>query len=252
MDVHQHLPRDSQPCCRADERRPSGCQPYAEGRRRESGRARRLRRVWPRRRRRRSFRKTASPPRRAPRRVPSPRRGRLRGRPGRSCGSESAGGSRAAARRAAGRPGRRSRLRAGCRRRRRSRPTLRSALASRQSPRRAPAPLRRSATRATVSRGPTRMRTSLAPVRSASQRAAMRVPLPDSSAVRAVRVPDHDLGFVVRRRHDLDDAVGIPHLGPYALRRQSGLVSEQVDVPVRVPLRESHPRPRPRASPPRP
>ena len=68
-----------------------------------------------------------------------------------------------------------------------------------------------------------------------------------STAVRrrAVGVPDHDVCLSVRHRDDLDDAVGVTHLGAHALRRQAALVSEQVDVPVRVPLRESHPPPRP-------
>jgi hypothetical protein len=69
---------------------------------------------------------------------------------------------------------------------------------------------------------------------------------------RAVGVPDHDVGAIGRRGDNLDDAVGVAHRRSHALRGQADVVSEQVDVPVRVPLRESHPRPRPRASPPRP
>ena len=65
--------------------------------------------------------------------------------------------------------------------------------------------------RACTSRGPTRTVTSSAPVRSASQRAAMRVPLPDISA----REPS---GFQIAissqsspRPEDLEDAVGVAH-----------------------------------------
>ena len=68
--------------------------------------------------------------------------------------------------------------------------------------------------------------------------------VPGQLGRRAVGIPDHDIGLGLRGGDNLDDAVGVPDLDAHALRTQPALVSEQVDVPVRVPLRESHPRPR--------
>ena len=153
------------------------------GRRRESGRARRPRREWPRRRRRRSSRTTASPPRRAPRRGPSSRPGR-RSRATwtfvrfgkRSCVSSS-GPIRGSS---SGSP-----ITTACGLPTSTTMTSSPAICSGSATVTAPSSCSTSPflTRATVSRGPTRMRTSAAPVRSASQRAAMRVPFPESSAV---------------------------------------------------------------------
>ena len=62
----------------------------------------------------------------------------------------------------------------------------------------------------------------------------MRVPFPDSSAVEPSGFQITTSASSSAAGH-LDDAVGVAHLGAHAVRRQPALVSEQVDVPVRVP-----------------
>ena len=138
-------------------------------------------------RRRPTSRTPWSPPPRAPRRGRSGRDARRHGRAERSCGLETAGASRSAGRGGGGRRG--SGRRAGPRREG-SRPTP-SSPRSRRSDSGAPtltSPMSVSASRAlsiraTTSRPPASIFTCVAPVSDASQRAAMRTPLPDISAV---------------------------------------------------------------------
>ena len=48
---------------------------------------------------------------------------------------------------------------------------------------------------------------------------------------------------------DLEDAVGVAHLGTDAVRRQRPVISDEVDVPLRLPARRSHRRPPPQTDP---
>ena len=170
----------------------------------------------PPRRRPRSSRRRSSPPRRAPRRARSPRAGRRRGRAGRSSAPGSARASRSAGRAGAGRPARRSRRTTAC-----GLPTETGGqldpLAAELDRLRlaAPRPSRRPSRRCrrrerspgTRGRRPRSSRATAA-ARSREPGAAIRLPLPENSATRAVGVPDHDLGRAPVGRDDLEHAVG--------------------------------------------
>ena len=69
--------------------------------------------------------------------------------------------------------------------------------------------------------------------------------VPGELGGRAVGVPDHDLRRRAVDGHDLQDPVRIADLAANELRRQPSRLREQVDVPVGVPARRSHRRPRP-------
>ena len=94
-----------------------------------------------------------------------------------------------------------------------------------------------SSMRATTSRSPTRTRTVPAPVRSASQRAAMRVPFPDSSAL-------EPSGFQIRSSSSFwpaERTSRMPSCWPTQLtdpvRCQAGVLDEQVHVSEGIPPR---------------
>ncbi len=57
--------------------------------------------------------------------------------------------------------------------------------------------------------------------------------------LRAVGVPDHELEPVLPARSDLEDPVGVADFCAHGLGRER-LLSDEVDVPLRLPARRSH------------
>ena len=65
--------------------------------------------------------------------------------------------------------------------------------------------------------------------------------VPGHLGARAVRIPDRDLDPVVAGGAHLEDAVGVADRAAYRVRVQH-VLSDEVDVPLRLPARRSHPR----------